>query len=48
MRSIPQALSEWPLSLHANGSALQLDFDSQQEQTGIPGLLRRMDELGIG
>ena len=48
MRSVPQALSEWPLSLHANGSALQLDFDSQQEQTGIPGLLRRMDELGIG
>src|SRR5580658_8732540 len=48
MRSIPQALSEWPLSLQAHGSALQLDFDSQQEQTGIPGLLRRMDELGIG
>jgi ABC-2 type transport system ATP-binding protein len=45
--SIPQALQSWPLSLHAGGSELQLEFDSRQENSSIPALLRRMDEVGI-
>jgi ABC-2 type transport system ATP-binding protein len=48
LQAIPSALSEWPLSLHASGGELRLEFDSRQEQTGIPALLRRMDEIGIG
>jgi ABC-2 type transport system ATP-binding protein len=48
LQSVPQALQAWPLSLHAQGSELQLEFDSRQENTGIPALLRRMDEIGIG
>jgi ABC-2 type transport system ATP-binding protein len=48
LQSVPQDLQAWPLSLHAQGSELQLEFDSRQENTGIPALLRRMDEIGIG
>jgi ABC-2 type transport system ATP-binding protein len=47
LQAIPPALSAWPLSLHANGSELQFEFDGRREQTGIPALLRRMDEIGI-
>jgi ABC-2 type transport system ATP-binding protein len=48
MQSIPPALSQWPLSLHDSGHELQLEFDSRQDSTGIPALLRRMDEIGVG
>ena len=48
LQSVPKDLQAWPLSLHSGGSELQLEFDSRQENTGIPALLRRMDEIGIG
>jgi ABC-2 type transport system ATP-binding protein len=48
LQSVPKDLQAWPLSLHSGGSELQLEFDSRQEDTGIPALLRRMDEIGIG
>src|SRR6204780_2237049 len=31
MRSIPESLKIWPLSLHDEGNVLQLDFDSRQD-----------------
>jgi ABC-2 type transport system ATP-binding protein len=34
--------------LHDSGHELQLEFDSRQDSTGIPALLRRMDEIGVG
>jgi ABC-2 type transport system ATP-binding protein len=47
LKTIPEGLSAWPLSLHDGGQSLQLEFDSRQEDTGIPALLRRVDEVGI-
>jgi ABC-2 type transport system ATP-binding protein len=48
MREIPPALGEWRLALKNGGSELEYTFDAHEERTGIPALLRRMSELGIG
>ena len=44
---MPDGLRDWPLERLDGGSTLQLTFDSQQERTGVPALLRRLGELGI-
>jgi ABC-2 type transport system ATP-binding protein len=48
MGEIPPALGEWQLALKNGGSELEYTFDAHEERTGIPALLRRMSELGIG
>jgi ABC-2 type transport system ATP-binding protein len=48
MARLPEALAEWPLVLKGEGSELEYTFDAHEERTGIPGLLRRMAEQGIG
>jgi ABC-2 type transport system ATP-binding protein len=48
MASIPTALDDWRLELNAGGCELQYTFDAHAERTGIPSLLRRMTDLGIG
>jgi ABC-2 type transport system ATP-binding protein len=48
MAAVPAGLSEWPITLKAGGCELVYTFDAQEERTGIPALLRRLDELGIG
>jgi len=48
MTEIPAALAEWNLALKNDGLVLEYTFDAHEERTGIPGLLRRMGELGIG
>ena len=48
LASIPPELSEWQLDLSADGSELHYVFDGTAERTGIPSLLRRMTDLGIG
>jgi ABC-2 type transport system ATP-binding protein len=48
MAAIPAELSEWRLALNAGGSELEYTFDAHEERTGIPSLLRRMSDLGIG
>jgi len=48
MSSIPDALSEWNLVTKADGNELVYVFDTTAERTGIPSLLRRMSDLGIG
>jgi ABC-2 type transport system ATP-binding protein len=48
MTQIPGALAEWGLALKNGGLDLEYTFDAHDERTGIPGLLRRMGELGIG
>jgi ABC-2 type transport system ATP-binding protein len=48
MREIPAGLAQWRLALKNGGAELDYTFDAHEEQTGVPGLLKRLDELGIG
>ena len=48
MAAVPSALSSWKLNINNGGSELQYSFDAAEERTGIPALLKRLDELGIG
>ncbi|MGQ0660002.1 ABC transporter ATP-binding protein [Sphingosinicella sp.] len=48
METIPPELAEWNLELHADGHELLYAFDANAERTGVPSLLRRMSDLGIG
>jgi ABC-2 type transport system ATP-binding protein len=48
MREIPAALAEWKLALKNGGCDLEYTFDAREERMGIPALLRRLGELGIG
>ena len=44
---LPAGLAEYPLELSQDGHALVFNFDAHSRETGIPGLLRRLSELGI-
>ena len=46
--AIPPELADWALTLKAGGAELEYVFDVNDERTGVPGLLRRMSDLGIG
>jgi len=46
--SIPLELSDWRLALKADGHELEYTFDGNEERTGIPALLKRLSDLGIG
>jgi ABC-2 type transport system ATP-binding protein len=48
MAEVPAELAEWRLELKAEGNELEYVFDANAERTGIPSLLRRMSDLGIG
>jgi len=48
MAAIPVGLSDWRLVLKDGGNELEYNFDAREEGTGIPALLRRLGELGIG
>ncbi len=48
MAVIPLELAEWPLILKTEGSELEYTFDAHEERTGIPALLKRLADLGIG
>ena len=48
MDAIPPALGDWALRLKADGHELEYEFDANAERTGVPSLLRRMSDLGIG
>ena len=48
LSEVPAGLSEWGLALEDDGHTLCYRFDSHAEHTGIPQLMRRMDELHIG
>jgi len=47
LANIPDELAGHPLELLAEGNELVYTFDTQQEHTGIAGLLRRLNEHGI-
>jgi len=48
MAAVPAELAHWRLALRAEGSELEYTFDANAEHQAIPGLLRRMGDLGIG
>ncbi|QNQ10106.1 ABC transporter ATP-binding protein [Sphingomonas alpina] len=48
MGTIPPELEEWHLELEDEGKKLLYIFDATSERTGIPSLLRKLAELGIG
>ncbi|HSI19203.1 MAG TPA: ABC transporter ATP-binding protein [Sphingomonas sp.] len=47
MSAVPAELDEWHLELEDEGRRLLYLFDAQAERTGIPSLLRKLNELGI-
>ena len=48
LAALPPELSEWALELKAEGNEIDYLFDSNAEKTGVPSLLRRLSDLGIG
>jgi ABC-2 type transport system ATP-binding protein len=48
MGEVPAGLSDWRVVLKDGGTVLEYNFDAKEEGTGIPTLLRRLGELGIG
>jgi ABC-2 type transport system ATP-binding protein len=47
LAAIPEGLSGYALELASGGAKLVYSFDANAEQSGISGLLRRLDELGV-
>jgi len=47
MTEVPPELAEWQPELEEDGHILCYGFDSHSERTGIPQLMRRLDELHI-
>ena len=47
LAAIPAGLAGLPLELVKDGTELIYSFDTQTSETGIPGLLRKLHELGI-
>ncbi len=48
LAALPPELGDWALTLGADGNELHYEFDANAERTGVPSLLRRMSDLGIG
>ena len=48
LAAIPGALGDWKLELKNAGSELEYSFDASEERIGIPALIKRLGELGIG
>lgn len=48
LNAVPVELADWKLELIAEGHELVYEFDSHAEATGVPSLLRRMSDIGIG
>ncbi|HLU65245.1 MAG TPA: ABC transporter ATP-binding protein [Kofleriaceae bacterium] len=48
MAAVPPELASFHLTLKGDGSELEYTFDSTEESTGIPALLRRLGDLDIG
>jgi ABC-2 type transport system ATP-binding protein len=48
MERVPPELAEWNLTLKADGHELEYVFDGAAERTGVPSLLSKMRDLGIG
>jgi ABC-2 type transport system ATP-binding protein len=47
LASIPLELSDWRLALKSNGTELEYTFDGKDERTGVPSLLKQLNQMGI-
>ncbi len=47
LEKVPEGLNGYQLDLCDNGHQLVYSFDAQASETGIPGLLRRLNELHV-
>ena len=47
LQLLPEGLQDYALELAAEGRQLVYTFDANAEHSGIAGLLRRLDELGV-
>jgi len=47
LAQVPEALAGWAPVLREGGRQLEYTFDAHADASGIPRLLRRLDELGI-
>jgi ABC-2 type transport system ATP-binding protein len=48
LAALPPELGEWSLKLKADGNEIEYEFDANAERTGVPSLLRRMSDIGLG
>ena len=48
MTAIPLELGEWALEIDDDGHVLCYSFDANADKTGVPSLLRKVSDLGIG
>ncbi|WP_122466233.1 MULTISPECIES: ABC transporter ATP-binding protein [Brevundimonas] len=48
LSAVPADLSDYDLTLKAEGQELEYSFDANREETGVPDLLRRLSDAGIG
>jgi ABC-2 type transport system ATP-binding protein len=48
LAAVPPELAEWNVTLQGDGTELHYLFDANAERTGVPSLLRRLSDLGIG
>jgi ABC-2 type transport system ATP-binding protein len=47
LTALPRGLDGYALEITAGGNQLVYTFDAQEDRSGIAGLLRRLDELGV-
>jgi ABC-2 type transport system ATP-binding protein len=45
---VPHDLADWALALNGDGTELEYVFDSNADKTGVPSLMRKLSDLGIG
>lgn len=48
LSEVPPDLAEWAPRLADGGHELIYEFDTKAEHTGVPSLLRRMTDIGVG
>jgi ABC-2 type transport system ATP-binding protein len=47
LAALPEGLAAWRLALRDGGQTIDYEFDTNDRDTGVAALLRRLDELGI-
>ncbi len=48
LNDMPEDLSEWQVVLSEDRQELRYEYDTNAERSGIPSLLRKLSDLGIG
>lgn len=48
LTAVPAELADWKVELKNDGHELEYVFDANADDTGVPGLLRRLEATGVG